>query len=588
MRKLILLTLWPFLSHSQHIVNLEDLSEFEDPTKNWSIQQSANCGPWDSQFLISSGKGVLVNTLVKGQENHDLISRLKHGDIHLKFEYKLPKGSNSGIYLQGRYEVQLLDSWKKKHLKYGDNGGIYERWDETRGKGNQGYEGNAPLVNASKAPGLWQEIEIDFQAPRFDSSGNKIENAKFKKVVLNGVLIHQNIELTGVTRGSMFEEESAFGPIRIQGDHGPIAIRNFWYETFDLPSVTLRNIQFKTYQSEKENQIKTFNTDGLEPVQVGKVDKIDQNAINPKANFLTNFEGELEAPSSEDYEFELYFTGSAQLWVDGQKYFEAEGWYNTKNTVMVPISKGKHRFNLVYVKDFPWGPRALGVYVKRVGAEKIALHDTYSLPEPEAIGMIEYEVGKEPVFQRSFMFEEEEKNTYVMSVGTPEEYHYSYDLKKGDLIYIWRGRFLDVTQMWENRGEPQSAEPLGQRETILGKGSIYKNGEKISESWEYKGYQLKGGIPQFRYQYGENKNLLKDLIVPNEDLSGLKRQIQLEKPENLTVVMARGESIISHGNGLWEIDGKYFIRNKSEGIQIVEGELRGEITAGDYSYEIIW
>jgi hypothetical protein len=89
----------------------------------------------------------------------------------------MAKGSNSGIYLQGRYEVQLLDSWNVVNVKAGDNGGIYERWNDDKPEGQKGYEGHAPRQNASRAPGLWQHIKISFQAPRFNATGQKTENA---------------------------------------------------------------------------------------------------------------------------------------------------------------------------------------------------------------------------------------------------------------------------------------------------------------------------------------------------------------------------------------------------------------------------
>jgi hypothetical protein len=76
--------------------------------------------------------------------------------------------SNSGIYLQGRYEIQLLDTWGATAIRSGSNGGIYERWNESRPNGQKGYMGYAPRQNASRAPGLWQKLKISFQAPRFD------------------------------------------------------------------------------------------------------------------------------------------------------------------------------------------------------------------------------------------------------------------------------------------------------------------------------------------------------------------------------------------------------------------------------------
>jgi len=165
------------------------------------------------------------------KKNEDIFTNLEHGDINLDADFMMPPGSNSGIYLQGRYEIQLLDSWAKDTLTSQDLGSVYERWDETRPNGDFGYEGTAPRVNVSRAPGLWQHIMISFLAPRFDASGKKIANARVVRIVLNGVTIIENAELTGPTRGSAFPNEAAMGPLRLQGDHGAVAFRNIKYNT---------------------------------------------------------------------------------------------------------------------------------------------------------------------------------------------------------------------------------------------------------------------------------------------------------------------------------------------------------------------
>jgi hypothetical protein len=151
------------------------------------------------------------------------LSNQEHGDLELELEVMLPRGSNSGIYLQGRYEVQLLDSWGVKNPKFGDIGGIYRNWENEKGKI---YMGKAPLSNPAKAPGLWQKFKISFRAPRFDAAGNKIENARFVYVDLNGVRIHDNVEVPLPTGGPIENNEKPTGPLMIQGDHGPVAIRN--------------------------------------------------------------------------------------------------------------------------------------------------------------------------------------------------------------------------------------------------------------------------------------------------------------------------------------------------------------------------
>ena len=129
----------PFLGNAQQSIPFADLSAFDQPSKNWTIEQAVYSTYSDTLFQLSPGKGVLVNTLRSGKYHRtdDLRTKMQHGDIRLLVDFLLPKGMNSGIYLQGRYEVQLYDSWGKKIVKYGDCGGIYERWDDNRGKGNE-------------------------------------------------------------------------------------------------------------------------------------------------------------------------------------------------------------------------------------------------------------------------------------------------------------------------------------------------------------------------------------------------------------------------------------------------------------------
>lgn len=166
-----------------------------------------------------AGNGVLVN----GPDGNtvNLLSSREHGDIEAHIEFMVPSNSNSGIYFQGRYEIQILDSWGVEKPDHGDCGGIYQRW-----KDEKGFEGHPPRENASRKPGEWQSFDVVFHAPRFDANGKKIRNARFVSVVHNGILIHENVELTGPTRAASFEDEQPLGPLMIQGDHGPVAIRN--------------------------------------------------------------------------------------------------------------------------------------------------------------------------------------------------------------------------------------------------------------------------------------------------------------------------------------------------------------------------
>ncbi len=210
-------------------VSTDNLEAFREPLGDWYTAGGATPDPNNEKLLVGlPGVGVLINGR-DGKTRH-LITKEEFGDVELHVEFMVPKGSNSGVYLQGRYEIQVLDSWGVKEPKFSDCGGIYQRWREEPGipENERGYEGRAPRVNASRPPGVWQSFDIIFKAPRFDENGNKVANAKFVKVIHNGVVVHENEELSGPTRASLFDDEVPVGPLMLQGDHGPVAYRNIW------------------------------------------------------------------------------------------------------------------------------------------------------------------------------------------------------------------------------------------------------------------------------------------------------------------------------------------------------------------------
>lgn len=171
-------------------------------------------------FVIETGKGLIVN----GPTGRavELLTKQEFDDCEVHVEFCVTKKSNSGVFLMGRYEVQVYDSFGVAKDAYPgiECGGIYPRW------ANKNFEGHSPRVNASKPAGEWQSFDITFRAPRFDASGKKTENAKFIKVVHNGTVVHENVEVSGPTRATISETEIARGPLRLQGDHGPVAYRN--------------------------------------------------------------------------------------------------------------------------------------------------------------------------------------------------------------------------------------------------------------------------------------------------------------------------------------------------------------------------
>jgi hypothetical protein len=174
---------------------------------------TAHGGPGDRMLNGPSGRTV------------NLVTDQKFGDMELYLEFMLARGSNSGVYLHALYEVQVFDSYGAiQPMTSSDGGAIYHRWIEEQGVG-----GSAPRVNASLPPGRWQSYQIWFQAPRFDASGKKTSNAKFLRVIHNGFIVQENVEVDGGTRAHMEIPEAAQNPLMLQGDHGPVAFRNIYW-----------------------------------------------------------------------------------------------------------------------------------------------------------------------------------------------------------------------------------------------------------------------------------------------------------------------------------------------------------------------
>jgi hypothetical protein len=175
---------------------------------NWKVG-AAKLAENPREIAFSDGGEQLVNAKGGGV---DIYTEQKFGDCTIELEVMVPKGSYSGIYVMGEYEVQVFDSYGKQNLGGGDMGAI--------------YSAAPPRVNATKAPGEWNKYVIQFQAPRFDADGKKIANAKFIKVVLNDKVLHENVTMNGPTPGGVSGQEHATGPIMFQGDHGPVAYRD--------------------------------------------------------------------------------------------------------------------------------------------------------------------------------------------------------------------------------------------------------------------------------------------------------------------------------------------------------------------------
>lgn len=195
--------------------NGKDLSgwKFKQPVERskWTVGRAV-LDSQDQRRLAVKPAGDAPGELINAEGGGvDIYTESEFGDCIISLEVMVPKGSNSGIYVMGEYEVQILDSFGKDEVGPGDLGGLYGL--------------DAPQVNAARPPGQWQTFLIEFQAPRFEN-GDKVANARFIKVNLNDQTIHENVEVKGPTPAGVSGLEAPTGPLMFQGDHGPVAFRN--------------------------------------------------------------------------------------------------------------------------------------------------------------------------------------------------------------------------------------------------------------------------------------------------------------------------------------------------------------------------
>ncbi len=204
-------------------VELTSLDAWKAPVEGWTTVGSVGLDPKNPKLLVAEpGVGVIYNGPTGRARN--LISRESFGDVEIHLEFMIPKGSNSGIKFQAVYEVQIFDSFGAKKLKGSDCGGVYPRSEE-KPKYHHIDDGHPPLVNASKAPGEWQTLDLVFLAPRIDADGKKTASARIT-AKLNGQVVQDNLEATTPTGAAWHDREKATGPILLQADHGPVAFRN--------------------------------------------------------------------------------------------------------------------------------------------------------------------------------------------------------------------------------------------------------------------------------------------------------------------------------------------------------------------------
>lgn len=594
-RKLVPLFSLVSLVVKSQTISLNDLSSFKNPSANWSIVGDAVVDlAQNNAMSTTAGKGVLACIHPKGKygRQYDLVTNFEHGDADVEFDFMMARGSNSGFYLQGRYEIQLFDSWGVRQPHAHDLGAIYERWDESRPNGQKGYEGYAPRMNASKAPGLWQHMKIIFQAPRFDGAGKKIANAKVLKIEVNGITVQENVELAGPTRGSL-DGEVAKGPILIQGDHGCVAFRNLSVKQYGEQIPQLKDLKYAQYDGIFMAEPDYSKT---KLVNEGSLEKLTYDVANKDNGYLLRFTGKLVVPVAGEYRFQtVHNGGNGILRVNNEEILKWKWW---EGQAKVNLPAGEVPFEYVYNKNTDWAKSSLGLSIESDFNRAIELQGLGSVNLSNPTNPILVAPGSTPVVHRSFFRIANENVSHGISVGEPTGIHYAVNLEKGALARVWKGDFLDVTPMWNDRGNgmsiPQgSVLNLNNQPTV----ALIANDQTAwpasygeTDGFRQRGYEIDAaGRPTFKYDVAGVK--VEDQIRPDADSKFLNRELRITGtiPATLKCRLASGKEIVKISDNTFVVDKSYYIQADGAAIRTIGGNQELVVPAASkINYSLMW
>ncbi len=590
------------IAAAQLSVPLEDMSFWKTTdARNWQVAGKASAALLEDDVMTSEkGTGVLVN-LPDAKNRANLLSAAEYGDVEVRFDFMMATHSNSGFYLQGRYEVQLLDSWGHDVVGYGDCGGIYAR--RKYDPGEILFEGHAPRQNASLAPGLWQTMEISFRAPRFDFAGKKTANAKIIYVRLNGITVQEIVELTAPPGGPISEKDATKGPFMIQGDHGPVAFRNFKIKELGGSAPKAGPIDYEVIYGNFREESEFKNR---KPDLAGTTDLLTWESARKENGFAMVAKMNLTVTQPGNYIFTLQAGGNNRLKVNGQEVLDRKWtWSGDQRTTTVALKAGQVPVEILYYKMDDWMAPMLALWVESPDGGKGVYHafsSTLALTPTDPIYM-DAPTGK--VF-RSFVDYSEngtfkKRIVHAVNVGSPDKLHYTYDLDNGAMAQIWKGEFLNTTPMWDNRGDG-SSQPRGVLQSV-GDVPVLTTMERLADTcyvptatagFRTLGYDLEeSGLPVFRYQvYGAEKN---DRIR-TADKKSYVRTIQWAEKAATTPLycrLATGTSVEQVDKELYAIDDRSYYVRLPKGVKAQVLQQNGKAVlyvpfSGNVTYTVIF
>ncbi|WP_298738357.1 family 16 glycoside hydrolase [uncultured Chitinophaga sp.] len=529
------------------ILSLDQLDAFAPAKGAWQLAGNVYANPDQPYSMeLAEGSGILAGIHPSNAADTTAIhTKWEHRDMDLELDFMLSAGAAGAIVFQNDYPLLLTDSWLKDSATADLCGAV---------------PGQPPLLNACKAPGLWQHLEIKFRAK---PAGQQYA-AQFEMVKLNGSIIHDT------TLQRMLPAEGTLG---FRVTKGSIAFRNIRYKTYNDERVKLADVQYRVYKGVFKNHdtLQQFT-----PVRTGRTDSLTYRVGDKRGHLL--LEGKLIVPVTGQYVFRIQAGGPICLKIDtveiasngGTRDFQRPFYGDTV------LQQGEHAFQLSYANY----DESMVLLYEGPHIPFTALTTPASERSVEADPLMEYVVKQEAVTQRGFMRHHGKVNPYSMAIGIPGGLNYAYDMVNYSPLMAWRGRYLDVAEMWHERGEKQLAKPLGAVLELAGVPCIAALSSpdadwpdairEDSSSYTNRGYRLlPNGLPVFFYTLHQWQ--VEDQLSPREDGKGLNRDVTVITQE---AAKETGYWLLASGGLIEQLpDGSYAVDDKSYYIK-TDGDVQ--------------
>ncbi len=534
-----------------------------------------------------------------------LLTDWTHRGLRLRFSFLCLEGSELILGLTPDIALHL----HAHDAALPPSGSVYVQGELTQ---------EAPAGMAA-GPGLWQTLTLRYQPPVVAEDGELLLTASLQEVSLNGSILFSELPLAGT-----FADPA---PVSWQVSRGQAAIKDLGYrlaqetpeQTAQIlrnrPTIMLPQLRYQ-YAEGEHNRVPALGS--FQAEKSGAVQQFFPSDLETRPNnYAIWYEGTFTTSIDATYQFATVSDDGSVLYVDGEKVVDNDGKHGMEEKIgEIFLEKGPHQLSLGYYQG--GGGGGLEVYY---GSEHFGLEPLNSpvelaktadaTPDTRAY---ELDPAEEVILQRGFVaypaFDPEDpanRQTHAMAVGDPAEVHYVFDMESGSLLQTWRGGFIDLRNMWDNRGQAQTALPLAAPLNPASR-TNWAWLESPAEAWpdtvqdegtyQFEQYELDAeGRPTFTYRWGPT--LVTDQVQPDEN-GNLTRQLRLEgAADGLYLALAQGQHIypleadgsyLVEGPGFWlrvlASDGwEYVLQQGENGDLLLTHPVSGSATL---RYELAW